>query len=199
MSADFDKAIDRAVRDMLDVEPADGLRRRVIERLPASGSQLPASRFRLPASGFPLPASGWVLAPLAAAILILALALPRSTPQGPRGAETRTAAGQTPRPPVTAPPPANDPPASVEMPQPVSEPRTVAARRGPAARRSVTATAFTPDDNPASDIAPLTAINAIAVAPITERTIAPGEITLRPLTPITEVQVAPLTPPERRN
>ena len=194
MSADFDKAIDGAVREMLDVEPAAGLRARVVEQLSASGSRLPA------ASAFRLPASGWILAPLAAvAILILALVLPRSTPQGTREAETTTAAGETPRLPVTAPPPAIDPRASVEMPRPVGEPRTVAARRGPAARRSVTATALMPDDSPASDIAPLTAINAIAVAPIGERTIAPGEIAVRPLTPITEVQVAPLTPPERRN
>ena len=38
MSADFDKAIDRAVREMLDVEPPAGLRRRVLEQIPASGT-----------------------------------------------------------------------------------------------------------------------------------------------------------------
>jgi hypothetical protein len=58
MSADFDEAIDRAVREMLDVEPPADLRARVIAQLPASGSRLPAFGFRLPASGFRLPASG---------------------------------------------------------------------------------------------------------------------------------------------
>ena len=67
MSADFDKAIDRAVREMLDVEPPAGLRRRVLEQIPASGT------FR------------WkILLPVtAAALLILALLLPRSTPRQP--------------------------------------------------------------------------------------------------------------------
>jgi hypothetical protein len=35
MSADFDKAIDRAVREMLDAEPPDGLRERVLQRIEA--------------------------------------------------------------------------------------------------------------------------------------------------------------------
>src|SRR4051794_9659993 len=38
MSADFDKAIDGAVREMLDLEPRADLRARVIAQLPASGS-----------------------------------------------------------------------------------------------------------------------------------------------------------------
>ncbi len=65
MSADFDEAIDRAVREMLDVEPPADLRARVIAQLPASGSRLPAFGFRLPASGFRLPASGSLAARVA--------------------------------------------------------------------------------------------------------------------------------------
>src|SRR4051812_22222395 len=80
MSADLDKAIDGAVREMLDVEPRADLRARVLAQLPASG-------FWLPASGVRLPAAGWVLGPLAAAALVvLAIMLPRRSeplPQAP--------------------------------------------------------------------------------------------------------------------
>jgi hypothetical protein len=61
MSADLDKAIDRAVHEMLDVEPRADLRARVLAQLPAAGSRLPASGFRLPTFGFRLPASGYRL------------------------------------------------------------------------------------------------------------------------------------------
>src|SRR6476469_10173792 len=87
MSADFDKAIDGAVREMLDVEPAAGLRQRVLEELPAfaeAPAGEPASGFQLPASGSRLPARllvassfSWkVLLPVAAAaVLVLAVLL----------------------------------------------------------------------------------------------------------------------------
>jgi hypothetical protein len=87
MSADFDKAIDGAVREMLDVEPPAGLRRRVVERLPTF-AEAPAGK----------PASGWAMGVVAtAALVLLAIFLARETPRTP---ET-IAAG--PRPPVTAP------------------------------------------------------------------------------------------------
>src|SRR5690242_6030977 len=65
-----DLAIDRAVREMLDVEPRADLRARVIAQLPASGS-------RRPALGFRLSASGWALGSIAAAALILAMFVSR--------------------------------------------------------------------------------------------------------------------------
>jgi hypothetical protein len=115
MSADFDKAIDHAVREMLDVEPPAGLRRRVIERL---GHDSVASSF------------SWKIAlPIAAAaVLLLALLLPRSTPQQP---ETTTVQTQQP---VTAPvtprpmqPSAPEAPLPQPVPQAVPERRVVAA------------------------------------------------------------------------
>ena len=76
MSADFDKAIDRAVREMLDVEPAADLRGRVMDRIARRGAG------RRPAW---ISKIGWVAVPLAAAaVLVLALVLPsRQTPQRP--------------------------------------------------------------------------------------------------------------------
>ena len=116
MSADFDKAIEHAVREMLDVEPPAGLRRRVIERLPAF-AEAPAGK---PASGSRLPVSGFVLGPLAAAaVVILAVFLTRSTP---RPVETTTVAVQ-PSVPVPVTTPAAEPPApEVPVAQPSSHP-----------------------------------------------------------------------------
>src|SRR5437763_12097432 len=93
MSADLDKAIDRAVREMLDVEPRADLRARVLAQLTASG--------------FRLPAFGWVLAPIAAAaVIVLAVMLaPRSEslPQAPvvaHATDRRLPADAAPAPPV---------------------------------------------------------------------------------------------------
>lgn len=125
MSADFEKAIDHAVREMLDVEPPAGLRRRVIERLPASGSRLPA----VPASRFRLPASGWTLgAATAAALVVVAVFLMRSMPRQP---EMTTAVTQ---PPLTAPaptpsvqPPSLEPAVAPGASRPGSDRRVVVA------------------------------------------------------------------------
>ena len=90
MSGDLDKAIDGAVREMLDVEPPAGLRRRVLEQLADSGLRRPALS--------PLVTSTFrwkILLPVtAAALLILALLLPRSTPPTP---ETTTVGVPQPR------------------------------------------------------------------------------------------------------
>src|SRR5690242_9525546 len=97
MSADFDKAIDGAVREMLDVDPAAGLRQRVLEELPASGFQLPARL--LVASSF----SWKVLLPVAAAaVLVLAVLLLRGTSREPE--TTTVSVPQSPATAVTAAP-----------------------------------------------------------------------------------------------
>ena len=112
MSADFDKAIDGAVRELLDAEPPAGLRHRVIQRL---GHDSVASSF------------SWKIAlPIAtAAVLAVAVLLTRSTPRQP---ETTTV--QTPQPltaPVTPQPSAPESPLPQLVPQAVSERRVVAA------------------------------------------------------------------------
>jgi hypothetical protein len=65
MSADFDKAIDRAVREMLDAEPPDGLRERVLQRIEAPRREL---RWI------------WIAVPVAAAMLALAVLRPGLEP-----------------------------------------------------------------------------------------------------------------------
>jgi hypothetical protein len=71
----LDDAIDGAVREMLDVEPAADLRARVMARLPAAGDQLPATGFRVPGFGFALAA---------AALIVVAVFIARREPAAPQ-------------------------------------------------------------------------------------------------------------------
>jgi hypothetical protein len=183
----FDEAIDRAVREMLDVEPRADLRARVMAQLPASGS-------RLPASGFRLPASGWVLAPLAAAALIvLAVFIARRTEPLPQAPVVAAAVDRR-LPPEVAPP-------SVAPPlvrQVAREPNAVPTPQRAANTGTVVAAVFPGDDQATTVINPLKTIAPIAMTPIAQSTIAPAEIAVRPLNTIAEVQIAPLTPPDGR-
>lgn len=186
MSDRFDDAIDRAVREMLDVEPRADLRARVMARLPPSGS-------RLPASGFRLPASGWVLAPLAAAALIvLAVFIARRTEPLPEGRTIARAADQYLVPDPTVPVRAVEPPIVIP-PTRVTPPaqRTVSGGTIVAAMSAVDADGTTAID-------PLRSIAPIGMSPIARDTIAPAEVAVRPLNTITEIQIAPLTPQDRR-
>jgi hypothetical protein len=179
MSADLDKAIDRAVREMLDVEPAADLRARVIAQLPAAGSRVLVFGVRRFA----------VLA-AAAALLVLGVTLARrSEPPA--------------KPPVVAHggdqqlPPDARPLAPLESPSP-SQPVVSTSKK--AARPAALASAASMDATvAASAIDPLESITPIEVAPIGQTSIAPDPIAVRPLTPITEMQIAPLNPPDRRD
>jgi hypothetical protein len=189
----FDVAIDRAVREMLDVEQPAGLRGRVLRQVTASGSQRPASGFRLPALGFGIAA---------AAVLILAVLAPWRT--------------QAPAPIVTTPPqvavvqpPAIDPPKGPLPAAPATTPsqrttdrpipRTPGRPATPAPDRVVAAAVYTPAEPVGEALEPLRAINSIQMTPIADQTFAPAAIAVRPLDTITDVQIAQLTPPERRN
>jgi hypothetical protein len=183
----FDEAIDRAVREMLDVEPRADLRARVIAQLPASGS-------RLPAHGFRLPGSGWVLAPLAAAALIvLAVFIARRTEPLPQAPQVAAAVDR--RLPLEVAPPSVAPPL---VRQAGREPNAVPPPPRAANTGTVLAADFAGDDHATTVIDPLKTIAPIAMRPIARDTIAPAEIAVRPLNTITEVQIAPLTPPDGR-
>lgn len=187
MTDDLDRAIDGAVREMLDVEQPAGFRGRVLDRIeggsPAITSGLGvASAFRRKIY--------WAAVPLAAAaIAILAVLLPR---HAERPQPSVTVATSQPQPTI--------PPATPPVPEPV-----VAAARQPrpqpsrVVERAVVAAAFEPAAPVGTPIEPLTRIDPIVVAPLTTASIAPDEISLRPLMTITEVQVAPLNSPDRRN
>ena len=195
----LDLAIDRAVREMLDVEQAPGFRARVLDRLPASGSARPAFGFRLPALGLAV----------AAAIVILTVLLPRERVQPQSPAPITSVANQ---PSSSAPeagrgkletgsgkPEAGGRKLEAGSRKPATGSRQPAAgSRQPEAGRLVAAT--TTDRAGATiEIDPLRRLEPIEVAPLTQSSIAPAEIAMRPLSTISELQIAPLNPPDRRN
>jgi hypothetical protein len=115
--ARFDEAIDRAVREMLDVEPPAGLRGRVLDRIETTRS--------------PGWSWIWVAAPLgAAAILVLAVLMPSESGRPPAAPPARAA---------------NDvylPPTPVVRRAPEPRPQIVLANAGtrpPRARQSIAA------------------------------------------------------------
>jgi hypothetical protein len=185
----LDLAIDRAVREMLDVEPPAAMRQRVIARIARGGSGDSASAFRRKAA--------WILAPVAAAALVvLAVLLPWRTRQpGPppfKGSGDIQLTAET-------------------APRPVA-PRLVTAAgapRGshagspgvtsPARRETVAAATELVAADDTTGIEPLAAIEPITVATVRPASIAQAEIAISPLAPIAELQVAPLFPPDRRN
>ena len=180
----LDRAIDDAVRQMLDVEPRAGFRARVLARI--------SDADHAGASGFGRKVF-WLGAPLAAAaIVVVALLLPRQVeqPQAPVTVAT-TQPDVTPAP---ARPQLPTPRTSRPASRPEPRPRVIPAP----ADRALTAASFAPAE-PATEIEPLEAITPIEVAPIAAGRIGPAEISVRPLNPIVELQIAPLNPSERRN
>ncbi|HEY2433019.1 MAG TPA: hypothetical protein VGI12_10135 [Vicinamibacterales bacterium] len=180
----FDRAIDRAVREMLDVEPPADLRARIVSQLPGSGSRLPGAGLWLPAGS---QRTRWILAAGVAAAILLALVVTRHDtailPHAPVVAtalDTRLPAKRV---------------AAVEPPPaiPLAPPRPVAA----AAPRRIAAAAVELD-GPSITIEPLNRIAPINVAPIAGSRVTPATIAIAPLSPIAEMQIAPLTPPDRR-
>jgi hypothetical protein len=185
MSGDFDKLIDRAVREMLDVEPPADLRARVIDRIDGQ----PASSLRLPASGFQRfgVLRFGVLLGAAAALVLMVLLARRSEPP----AQQRVVAQGGQHEPGGATPPAIDVPAAPERVATAKSRARVPAGIASAASTDVTSAA------PAID--PLKTIAPIEVAPIAQSSITPEPIGVRPLDPIAEMQIAPLNPPDRRD
>jgi hypothetical protein len=189
--ARFDLAIDRAVREMLDVEPPAGLRGRVLRRIEGGDS-----RSRV-ASGF----GGkilWTALPVAAAAMVMLALLPSRTLEPPR--PVTVARVESPKTP------------SVIAPGTVPEPEPAAAGRAPvrsAARnttrpvtRPVAERAVVAASLPAGEyveVDPLEPIEPIVVAAVRPASIAEREIVVSPLGAIPPVQIAPLSPPDGRN
>jgi hypothetical protein len=184
--ARLDKAIDRAVREMLDVEPPAGLRGRVLDRI------------KQPRRGIGWM---WIAAPVAAAaVIILAVLAPWRQPAprvvAPSSPSIATVDLPPTVPPVTA-PASQDSPKTVTIPTGHATPPGRQPASGRAPERIVVAAVLPAAD--ASAIDPLSPIAPITVAPARPADIAPKEIAISPLAPIAELQIAPLSPPERRD
>jgi hypothetical protein len=186
MSADLDKAIDRAVREMLDVEPPADLRAAVIARI----DERPASSFQLPAFSFQRFAV--LVGTAAAVVLVLVLARYSAVPTAPPPLVAR--GGDRP---MVVPPALPQSPIDI----PTTPEGMAAAARNTVPHRPggvvYAASIDTAPDGPAID--PLNTIAPIEVAPIAHRSITPEPIGVRPLDRITEMQIAPLSPPDGRD
>ena len=179
---EIDTAIDRAVRDLMDVDTDAAFRARVTARL-----QRPARRQLLR----PLAAVALSAAAIAAAFVWMR----PSSPAVPASTPVAEISG-----PGTAAPPPTMAGSNRGSTLPSTGPRTQArARRmttGPIPRGAVVATVA---EAPAGSIAPLTAIDPIDVEPISQTLIAPSEIVVEPLSPISELQISPLEPRTARD
>ena len=190
MTDELDRAIDRAAREMLDVEPRADLRARVLSRLRDHGSRLPTAGFTLPAFGLRM------LATVATAAVVLLLVL-----------LARSGAPVMPQPPVMARGGDQHLPAEMTAVKGVaSVPAAAPAERGGGVRRvaarppaRVVAAAVDEDRNfsaiaalagpPAIDVAGLEAPAAGALP-----SFAPEPMSIRAL----DVSALPETPRERR-
>ena len=181
--ARLDEAIDRAVREMLDVEPPAGLRARVLDRIDGGGSVASAFRRKM----------AWIAVPVAAAAIVVLAVL------APWREETNTArpfkSSGDHRLAVESSPP---PPAIVAPRR--APPVQVAAGRPAMPRRGFVEAAAAGTDTNFTSVEPLPGPAPIAVeqlpglpAPaIHTVSVAPIEIRALRINPITE------TPRERR-
>ena len=201
MSGDLDKAIDRAVRDMLDIEPRAGFQARVMRRVANPDRHL-ASDEQV-ASGFSRKIL-WLGVPAAlAASLTLALLLPsRSTERTqPAPATARVEVPPTAAIAPTVTPPAAEP-GSAARSRAVDRPRTAQSRpvrsaAAPAPDRMVAAAAIAPENG--VEIEPLDAVDPIQPPAIGTGTIAHREVVVAPLRQVAQLQIAPLSAPDGRN
>jgi hypothetical protein len=170
----LDAEIDRTVREMMNVEPATGLRRRVLDRL---------ERPRAHVVSWPRLAAATAVA----AALLVAFWVFRAPEHRPE--PIASTAEKTVAPAITEPhlPRQTPPPARIA----VDATRSETSRTSAQTRRLSAAVA--PYESTVQ-IAPLDEISPIAVAPVQPSAIAPQEIVIAPLTPIAEVEVGPLLP-----
>ena len=177
----LDAAIDRAVRDLMSVEPRAGLRERVLAEL----------------TGEPARAAWWPrLALGSAAVAVVVLVLLMIVNRPPEQPVDRTIAGATP--PAAAPgntsetakPPGAAPPVHVDGP------RAQAATKRPVVEdRLVQAASIAASEpiaiEPMTAVEPLAPIDPIRIARL--ETPAELDISIKPIT-IARIEITPLTP-----
>lgn len=179
---EIDTAIDRAVRDFMDVDADAAFRARVTARL-----QRPARR-----AWTPRLAVGAV-ATVAIAVALLWL---RTPPPPATTTDGNAASAERAIPPRTPPVAGSNPKAAAAVPMARSR---ASARRAaePSIPRGTVVAAVA--EMPFTSIAPLAAIEPISVEPLANTPITPPEIVIAPLSPIAEVQISPLEPRTARN
>ena len=172
----IDDAIDRAVREIMDVEPSAGLRRRVLDRLEH-------------------PQSAWLTMPrlaAAAALVAIVFAAVLFRAGAPEPTVPSTVARVDPKPPVveTGPAPRHSGPEVVDVPPVSSTPREKSLIFP--APGTVAATSLAGDVNVAAE--PLEPIAPIMLGDAEPSGIAPKPIAIEPLN-IAPITIAPIRPP----
>jgi len=172
----LDDAIDRAVREMMDVEPRPGMRQRVFARLDEPrNSILTAPRLATAAA-------------VLAALLVLTFMI-RSSERAPDAIVVQD------RPPAAA-TGASMEPRDVE-PKPTQAVYTRAKVTTPR-KQDIPVRAASVDTVETTDgtvrIEPMTPMEPISIAKLEPEPIVSGEIRIKPLT-IEQIEIAPLTPP----
>jgi hypothetical protein len=179
---EIDTAIDRVVRDLMDVDADAAFRARVSARL-----QRPAQWFLLR----PLAAAALTVAAVTAAVVWMR----PPSPQGPASAPTAELRGAG----TAAARQAADPATHRRSALPASAPAEPATVRAAAAAIPPGVVVATVADGTASALPPLTVIEPIELDPIAQTSIAPAAIVLAPLSPISEMQISPLDPQTARD
>ena len=181
-----DAAIDRAVREMLDIEPPADLRARVVGHIDGGG-QRPASGIR------------WFVALSGAAAAVVLVVLLARHFEPPMQAPAVARAGDLRLPSQTG-GQSSTGDARPSHERAAAGPESTTANQARVSRRAAaTVAAALGPETSAPAIEPLNTINPIEVAPIAPRSIRPDPIGVRPLDAITEMQIAPLNPPDRRD
>jgi hypothetical protein len=175
-----DAAIDRAVREIMSVEPRTDMRQRVLARL----NDRPARTLTLPRL-----AMASAMAGIAIVILIL------SSRPGERAAPPTVVKG-----PAPAAQPRDMPPArEVVRDDPEKKPRLVTPDvRQPETARVHAASLDEKEHEPLEltvDVEPLESIDPIQIAPVQTPVVATTEVTVKPLT-MENIAIAPLPPPQ---
>jgi hypothetical protein len=187
----LDLAIDRAVREMLDVEPPPGLRGRVLDGIELSSNSVVSTVRRK---------VFWIAAPtFAAATIVLAVLAPWRT--APRVMPARPTIARVQPPPVVVPPPPS-PKIAEPSRQPTTRTIPPPAARQPASRgidEGFIVATVALDEDADTVIDPLAPIAPIVAAGTHPAGIAPKENAISPMAPIAQLHIPPFSPPERRN
>jgi hypothetical protein len=179
---EIDTAIDRAVRDLMDVDTDAAFRARVTARL-----HRPVRR-------------AWAPRLAAGAVAMLAIAVATIWFRAPQPA-TRTqgtaARTERPVPSQTLGVAESEPSREAVSPSMTGSPKPTRRMAAPSIPRGTVVAAVA--EMPFTSIAPLPGIEPISVAPLANTPIAPPEIVIAPLSPIEEVQISPLEPRTARD
>ena len=178
---EMDTAIDRAVRDLMDVDTDSAFRARVTARL-----HRPVRR----AWTLRVAAGAVAMLAIVAALIWLRAPQPATRTEGTAARTERAVPSPTPGSADSNPKPAVAP----SMTRSAKSTRQVAA---PSIPRGTVVAAVA--EMPFTSIAPLGGIEPISVAPIAHTPITPSEIVVAPLSPIEEVQISPLEPRTARD